>query len=176
MCAWGDAVEQSLCQGPCILFGNKQDAGIKRDCLSLTMSACGKSTMLTTLDIVWSLAIICRVCLKRVAVTCACASRACCNDSCLSQMTEMKPIEVEGKQRLTFIAPSRGLIGFRYQYHHLTASSWEPQQMSAALYTVVVMMIICAVQYIISAVYMHLRPLMHMRCCCMPHSSRGKHK
>ena len=29
------------------------------------------------------------------------------------QLVEMKPVEVEGKQRLTFIAPSRGLIGFR---------------------------------------------------------------
>ena len=29
------------------------------------------------------------------------------------QLVEVKPVEIEGKQRLTFIAPSRGLIGFR---------------------------------------------------------------
>ena len=43
--------------------------------------------------------------------------KSCCSDLevllCAVQMVEMKPIEVEGKQRLTFIAPSRGLIGFR---------------------------------------------------------------
>lgn len=32
--------------------------------------------------------------------------------SCL-QLVEMRPVEVEGKQQLTFTAPSRGLIGFR---------------------------------------------------------------
>lgn len=43
--------------------------------------------------------------------------KSCCSGLevvlCVVQMVEMKPIEVEGKQRLTFIAPSRGLIGFR---------------------------------------------------------------
>ena len=39
------------------------------------------------------------------------------------QLTEMKPIEVEGKQRLTFVAPSRGLIGFRSLFATLTRGS-----------------------------------------------------
>ncbi|KAL3154804.1 hypothetical protein ABBQ38_011348 [Trebouxia sp. C0009 RCD-2024] len=39
------------------------------------------------------------------------------------EMTEMKPIEVAGKQRLTFIAPSRGLIGFRSLFATLTRGS-----------------------------------------------------
>lgn len=39
------------------------------------------------------------------------------------ELTEMKPIEVEGKQRLTFVAPSRGLIGFRSLFATLTRGS-----------------------------------------------------
>ena len=45
---------------------------------------------------------------------------------CMMQMTEMKPIEVEGKQRLTFIAPSRGLIGFRSASFVAHYTSFEP--------------------------------------------------
>ena len=30
-----------------------------------------------------------------------------------TQLTEMVPLETEGKQRLVFMCPSRGLIGFR---------------------------------------------------------------
>lgn len=44
------------------------------------------------------------------------------------QMVEMKPIEVEGKQRLTFIAPSRGLIGFRSASLMAHFSSTQPCQ------------------------------------------------
>ncbi|KAA6417376.1 MAG: elongation factor family [Trebouxia sp. A1-2] len=39
------------------------------------------------------------------------------------ELLEMKPIEVEGKQRLTFVAPSRGLIGFRSLFATLTRGS-----------------------------------------------------
>lgn len=35
----------------------------------------------------------------------------------------MEPIEGEGKQHLTFSAPSRGLIGFRSQFATLTRGS-----------------------------------------------------
>ena len=35
----------------------------------------------------------------------------------------MVPLEVEGKQRLTFDAPSRGLIGFRSAFATLTRGS-----------------------------------------------------
>ncbi len=41
----------------------------------------------------------------------------------MMQLLEMKPIEVEGKQRLTFVAPSRGLIGFRSLFATLTRGS-----------------------------------------------------
>ncbi len=45
------------------------------------------------------------------------------NKKIMMQLLEMKPIEVEGKQRLTFIAPSRGLIGFRSLFATLTRGS-----------------------------------------------------
>lgn len=38
-------------------------------------------------------------------------------------MTEMVPLEVDGKQRLTFDVPSRGLIGFRSAFATITRGS-----------------------------------------------------
>lgn len=51
------------------------------------------------------------------------ASSARAKTNVVMQLLEMKPIEVEGKQRLTFIAPSRGLIGFRSLFATLTRGS-----------------------------------------------------
>jgi len=45
------------------------------------------------------------------------------SENVVMQLVEMKPIEVEGKQRLTFVAPSRGLIGFRSLFATLTRGS-----------------------------------------------------
>ncbi|KAL6785388.1 EFG7 [Auxenochlorella protothecoides x Auxenochlorella symbiontica] len=39
------------------------------------------------------------------------------------EMTEMVPLEVDGKQRLTFDVPSRGLIGFRSAFATITRGS-----------------------------------------------------
>lgn len=38
-------------------------------------------------------------------------------------MTDMVPLDVEGKQRLTFMVPSRGLIGFRSAFATITRGS-----------------------------------------------------
>lgn len=38
-------------------------------------------------------------------------------------MTAMEPLDVEGKQRVTFIVPSRGLIGFRSAFATITRGS-----------------------------------------------------
>ena len=39
------------------------------------------------------------------------------------QLTEMTSVEIEGKQKLVFLCPSRGLIGFRSAFATLTKGS-----------------------------------------------------
>lgn len=41
----------------------------------------------------------------------------------LLQLTEMTSVEIEGKQKLVFLCPSRGLIGFRSAFATLTKGS-----------------------------------------------------